>query len=189
MIFHFATVLPDGAEPASERRVARRHEPAIAERAEIFRRKKGETSDRADAADRLIAIAGADRLRGVFDDGDAGLESQCRGWASYRRFDRTDARARSLGPGVRAARKPRRIDVVGHRIDVDEDRSRTQPRDRSGAGEERKRRRDDLIARRRPRSPSAPRAARRCPTTHQLRAALRETPPFPARAPRPRHRE
>ena len=49
--------------------------------------------------------------------------------------------------GDRASRSATAVDVVGRRVDVDEDRLGAEPGDRAGGGEERVGRGDHLVAR------------------------------------------
>ncbi len=103
--------------------------------------------ERAEPASRSILVARADGLRRVFDHGDA-----C---AVGHGEDRVHVRGAAvqvhghdrLGPGRQRGFDRRRVDVVGDRVDVDQDGRRAETCDASCRGEERVGGRDDLVAR------------------------------------------
>jgi hypothetical protein len=129
-----------------QRIVVGRHEPAVAERAQVLAREEREASHRAHAAGGSIAITRADRLRRVLDDRRVGasrdLEHRIHIGAQAIQMDGNDrAGARRDRSGHR-----RRVDVEGERIDVDETRRRAKTHDRPRCREERERRGDHLVA-------------------------------------------
>ena len=75
--------------------VVGREQPGVAEGAEVLARKEREAAERADAADRPRLVGRADRLRGVFDDRDAGARRPRRESDRDRRSARTGAPAGS----------------------------------------------------------------------------------------------
>ena len=69
VIFHLTAVLTDRPNPAGDRLVACRDQPAIAKGSEIFRWKERKAANRSDTPDRFILIGGTDRLSSIFNDG------------------------------------------------------------------------------------------------------------------------
>ena len=120
--------------------------PASPKRAEVLAREEREAADRAQAADRVAVIAGADRLRRVLDDRDAARLRRLDDRRHVGRLAEQVHRHDRLGP--RRDGRDRRVDVDVERvgIDVDQHRRRADAHDAAGGGEERIGRRDDLVA-------------------------------------------
>ena len=97
--------------------------------------------------DGRAAIARADRLRGIFDDRNAGT----RGNVDNRRHVGALAEQVHRQDRFRLRRESGRdgsgVDIERGGIDVDKHRTRSHPGDRAGRREERKRSRHDLVAR------------------------------------------
>ena len=135
------------AEQAHARResvVVAGDEAGIAERAEVLGRIEREAAGQPQSADAASAVAGADGLGRVLDERHpAGNGGQRR--HVHRLSEQVHG---NDGLGLRCHRPAHRIDVqvVGRRVDVDQHRPRAEPGHASGGGEERKRRRDHLVA-------------------------------------------
>ena len=118
--------------------VEARHEPAVPKGEEVLGREEAER--RADP--RLRDTVGAERLRRVLDEREAerGEVGELRRAAEQvHGHDRLGARRDPRGHVLR-------IEVQRHGVDVGEDRSRADTRDRLGRRVERERRADDLVA-------------------------------------------
>ena len=127
--------------------VVGRHQAGIAERAEILAREKREAAERADAAGRAPLVGRADRLRRVFDHWNAALRRDVHHGVHVGSQTEQVHRQDGFGPRGHRRRDTLGIDVVGRQIDIDEDRPRAEPRDRSRRREKRVGRRHDLVSR------------------------------------------
>jgi len=122
------------------------HHSAVAEAAEVLAREEREAAVVADRADAAALVLRTDRLAGVFDDdevvlfGDRHDRVHIGGLAEE--VDRNDR----LGARRHFFLDLRRIDVVGRRVDVGEDRRRADPDDCADRRKEGEGRGDDFIA-------------------------------------------
>src|SRR5205823_4222672 len=121
--------------------------PTVAIASERLRRKKAGASDRAQVARRPSFVSRSKTLRGVFDNGKAmrlcdGIDLIHVSALSIERHRHDRARSRSDGGCDQL-----RIEIVGARIDIYENRLCAENGDHLPSRNEGKRRRDYLIAR------------------------------------------
>ena len=175
-----------GAAPQAlgDRRVVDRDHPALAGGDDLARVQR-EAGQRPERADRPPAVRRADRAGGVLDHRSArGRRRASRNasmsagsptwWTGMIAFVR----------GVIARSAVGRVEVVGARVDVGEDRRRAALPDRVGGGDERQRRDDHLVARARRPTRRGRGAARSCSWSSRPRRARRRARRRPPRTPR-----
>lgn len=145
VILRGLTVRPQQAHTRRESFVVGGHESCIAERPEILARKERETAKLTQRTSLTPANRRTERLGGILDDDDA--IGKLRGQLVYvgAQAEQVDGNDR-LGPWRDHALQIVGAHQEGGRVDVDEYRDGTEPRDTTGGREKRKRRRDDLVA-------------------------------------------
>ena len=137
VVFWFRAVGAENPQFLGHRVVAGGDQSAVARRTQVFRREETKTTVAADGAGPAALVLRADRLGGVLDDryptpvGDGHDRVHLRALAV--KMDRQDG----LGVGSDSGLDFGGVDVVGLRVDIDEDRLGTEPGDPAGGGEER----------------------------------------------------
>jgi hypothetical protein len=143
-------VVAQPAQPRGERIVVGEAGPAVAVTAERLGRKEARTGESGQRTGAAPTLSRTETLRRVLDDGQpmAGGDGVDRGeiGALAEQAHRQDRARRGTDRGL----EQRRIEIVGVRIDVDEDRPCAEQRDRLAGGDEGERRGDDLVARSHP---------------------------------------
>src|SRR6185369_11648580 len=108
----------------------------VARAAEILRRIETETTHHAHRTRTTAVVSGANRLRCVFDHGDAALFADLED-RIHRRALTVDVDGHDcFSAWCDRVGDSRRIEVVSFRIDVDEHRTRAESRDTRGGREE-----------------------------------------------------
>ena len=147
VVLRFAAVIAHQSDARGERRVVRRHQSGVAERAEVLARKEREAAAVAERSGLTPAIGRADRLTCVFDHRDV---ARARDLQQRLHVDRlsvqVDRDDRFRTRRERAVQAPGGH-VERHRIDVGQHRRGANARDAAGGGEERIGRGDDFVAR------------------------------------------
>ena len=130
------SVYAQRADEIGELRVVGRADPPVAEPAEILRRIEAEAADRTPRPDsHPLRVFRADRLGRVLDDRHSKLTAQLQECFHVRRLTEEMHRHDRLQMRAFVGQSPHvvRVHVVGHGIDIREDRLRAEPVDASVA--------------------------------------------------------
>src|SRR5215472_17405826 len=146
-VFLAAPVVAQPSQADREFIVVCGHQAALTRASQALRRVEAEAADGPESPDLLVAVAGADGLRRVFDDREAVRAPELQDRLEVGRQSEQVNGQDGARPAADGCRNQVRIQIERIEMYIDKDWPRIEPHRRRGGREKGERRSDDLVAR------------------------------------------